>query len=83
MLGIPNWKPQKWTGRLSEPVESDGRESYLRGVAVDDKGTWVVHLTGHQGSGNHYSLVDANVLIILPAGVKYLPENADVELWVL
>ncbi len=46
-------------------------------------GRWVARLTGHQGSGNLRSLVQANALIIIPAGVKYLPSGAIAQAWVL
>ena len=64
---------------LAEAVESDGRESYLR--AVVDPDTNLAYLTGHQGSGNLYSLVQANALLISPAGVKSRPAGAAVDAW--
>lgn len=66
---------------LTEPVDSDGRESYLRGVAEVQDGRWIAHLTGHQGSGNLYSIVQANALLIIPSGVKSLPAGAKVQAW--
>ncbi|MEW5941544.1 MAG: gephyrin-like molybdotransferase Glp [Chloroflexota bacterium] len=64
-----------------EAIESDGRESYLR--AVVDASTNRARLTGHQGSGNLFSLVQANALLIIPAGVKSRPANAEVDAWLL
>jgi molybdopterin molybdotransferase len=69
--------------RLAEPVESDGRESYLRAVVEDRDGALSAHLTGHQGSGNLLSLVQANALLIIPAGVKSLAIGAQVDAWLL
>lgn len=66
---------------LLEPVESDGRESYLRAVAAFHEGRWAARLTGHQGSGNMRSLVQANALLIVPSGVKSLPIGTEVEAW--
>lgn len=66
---------------LVEPVESDGRESYLRAVVRDENGRLVARLTGHQGSSNVYSLVQANALLIVPSGVKSLPSDSEVEIW--
>jgi molybdopterin molybdotransferase len=66
---------------LAEPVESDGRESYLRARVTGTPGHLVAHLTGHQGSGNIFSLVQANALLILPSGVKSLPATSEVEIW--
>ena len=68
--------------RLAEPVESDGRESYLRAI-VDLTDSPSAHLTGHQGSGNLRSLVQANALLIIPSAVKSVPVGAELEAWLL
>lgn len=68
---------------LGEPIDSDGRESYLRAVLKNEGGKIVAYLTGHQGSGNLYSLVLANALLIVPSGVKSLPIGAEVDSWLL
>jgi molybdopterin molybdotransferase len=68
---------------LSHPVESDGRESFLRAWVTREEGRFVAHLTGHQGSGNLLSLSQANALIIIPAAVKSLPAGAEVQAWYL
>jgi molybdopterin molybdotransferase len=67
--------------QLAEIVESDGRESYLRAVVTKEAGVWIARLTGHQGSGNLRSLVQANALLIVPSGVKSLPVGAEAEAW--
>jgi molybdopterin molybdotransferase len=64
---------------LTEQIESDGRESYLRAYNNQQDGRWEAKLTRHQGSGNLMSLVRANALIIIPSGVKFLPVGAEVE----
>ena len=69
------------TALLAEALESDGRESYLRAIVSQEDGHLVARLTGHQGSGNIFSLVRANALLIVPSGVKSLPANSDVEIW--
>ena len=69
--------------RLAEAIESDGRESYLRAVVTEENGKRIARLTGHQGSGNIFSLVRANALLILPSGVKSLPASSEIELWPL
>jgi molybdopterin molybdotransferase len=71
------------TARLAESVESDGRESYLRATVFQENGELMTRLTGHQGSGNIFSLVQANALLIVPSGVKSLPANSDVEIWLI
>jgi molybdopterin molybdotransferase len=68
---------------LVEAVESDGRESYLRSIVEEEKGHFRVRLTGHQGSGNLLSLVQANALLIVPAGVKSLAVGDQVSTWLL
>ncbi len=69
--------------RLAEPISTDGRETYLRAVVTEENGALIARLTGHQGSGNLLSLVQANALLIVPSGVKSLPANAEVEVWIL
>ncbi len=69
--------------RLSEVIESDGRESYLRAIIDEKDGVLSAKLTGHQGSGNLLSLVQANALLIIPAGVKSLAIGAKVDAWLL
>jgi molybdopterin molybdotransferase len=80
MAGVSNWLRRSLLGNLTEPIESDGRESYLR---VHVKGGSHVYLTGHQGSGNLYSLVQADALMVVPAGVKELKSGSQVEIWPL
>ncbi|HUI89863.1 MAG TPA: gephyrin-like molybdotransferase Glp [Anaerolineales bacterium] len=69
--------------RLAEAIESDGRESYLRAVIEERAGILSARLTGHQGSGNLLSLVQANALLIVPAGVKSLAIGDQAEAWIL
>jgi len=68
---------------LLEPIESDGRESYLRAIVENRDGRLAAYLTGHQGSGNLRSLVQANALLLIPSGVKSLPAGAEVAAWFL
>jgi molybdopterin molybdotransferase len=69
--------------RLAEAIESDGRESYLRAMVEERDGILSAKLTGHQGSGNLLSLVQANALLIVPAGVKSLAIGDQAEAWML
>jgi len=68
---------------LAESIESDGRESYLRAVVEERNGVLSAKLTGHQGSGNLLSLVQANALLVVPAGVKSLAIGAPIDAWLL
>ena len=65
--------------RSAEELESDGRESYLRAKLHEENGIQIARLTGHQGSGNLLSLVQADALLIIPAGVKCVPAGQEVE----
>lgn len=69
------------TALIEQDIESDGRESYLRAIVQNEGCKRTVTLTGHQGSGNLFSLVQANALLIVPSGVKSLPSGAEVEIW--
>ncbi len=74
LLGKP-FAEKLYQAELSEDIESDGRESYLR-VRIEEKnGRCKASLAQHQGSGNMYSLVSANALLIIPAGVKSLAKG--------
>lgn len=64
---------------LDEEIVSDGRESYLRAEISIDKGNYHARLASHQGSGNIFSLVCANALLIIPAGVKSVPKGNEVN----
>ncbi|MGH2582952.1 MAG: molybdopterin molybdotransferase MoeA [Anaerolineales bacterium] len=81
MGGVRDWTHIFVSGELQEDVISDGRESYLRVRIVHDSGAWHVYLTGHQGSGNLYSFVQANALMRVPAGATRIKKNSQVELW--
>ncbi|HEY5731958.1 MAG TPA: gephyrin-like molybdotransferase Glp [Anaerolineales bacterium] len=69
--------------RSEAEILSDGRESFLRAVIREEDGQYVARLTGHQGSGNLLSLVQANALLIIPAGVKCVPAGQEVNAWLL
>ena len=69
--------------RLAQGISSDGRESYLRASVREDGGILSAHLAGHQGSGNLLSIVQANALLIIPAGVKSLATGKEVDAWLL
>jgi len=71
--------------QCEEQIDSDGRESYLRAQLRPDRenGKWTARLTGHQGSGNLHSLVQANALLIIPAGVKCVPAGQEVDAWLI
>jgi molybdopterin molybdotransferase len=83
MAGSTQWERPFIDVSLDENIESDGRESYLRAVIRSEEGIHKARLTGHQGSGNLRSLVQANALLLVPSGVKFLPAGARVSAWML
>jgi molybdopterin molybdotransferase len=83
LQGARFWNPILQKGLLLEDIVSDGRESYLRAIADRQDSQIVVRLTGHQGSGNLRSLVQANALMVIPVGVKFLSSGDKVDIWML
>ncbi|MCX8024396.1 MAG: molybdopterin molybdotransferase MoeA, partial [Thermanaerothrix sp.] len=83
LAGLPFVSPPRLKAILEHPVESDGRESYLRAVISYKNGQRLARLAGHQGSGNLFGLSQANALLIIPAGVKSLPTGYEVDFWPL
>ena len=83
LAGLKTATRPKVRVRLAEAIESDGRESYLRAIVEEREGVLSAKLTGHQGSGNLLSLVQANALLIVPAGVKSLAIGDQAEAWML
>jgi molybdopterin molybdotransferase len=79
LAGSMDGDRQRVRVRCGEEVESDGRESYLRAKLRMEGGILLASLTGHQGSGNLLSLVQADALLIIPAGVKCVPAGQEVE----
>jgi molybdopterin molybdotransferase len=76
MSGVDKFEQLTIRVRLIDPIESDGRESYLRAFVKRKDNQWTARLTGHQGSGNLRSLIQANALLVIPSGVKSLPSNS-------
>ena len=67
---------------ITQDIETDGRETYFRGRAQNVGGLWQAVLAGHQGSGNLFSVVQSNALIIIPSGVKSVPIGSQVNAWI-
>jgi molybdopterin molybdotransferase len=77
--------PERWQVEaiFDEDVESDGRESYLRAHVRLIEGEYHAALTGSQDSGVMTSLVSANALAIIPAGVTHLAAGSKADVWML
>jgi molybdopterin molybdotransferase len=70
--------------RLSDEIHSDGRESYVRAIVTrDESGEYVAKTTGSQGSHIMTSLVQANALLIVPEGVKYVASQESITAWMI
>lgn len=67
----------------SEPLYSDGRESYLRAVVVREGDRYVAHSAGGQGSNMISSLARSNALVIIPEGVREAPAGSRLDAWML
>lgn len=83
MGGRSTWQMPSVIVKVDNAVESDGRASYLRARIHKEKDEWRATLTGHQGSGNLISLVQANALLFVPSGVKSLPIGAETLAYLL
>ncbi len=82
--GLPPFAQKTIRAVLTEPLKSsDGRESFYRGMLKKEDGLFTASLAGHQGSGNLFSLVRANALLIVPAGVKLITAGDEVDAWPL
>ena len=79
LSGCANLDGPRVRAVLAESIQSDGRESYLRATISFQDSHWVARCSQHQGSGNLYSLVDANALLIVPSEVKSLPAGSEVD----
>ncbi len=83
LSGLPDGIRQTVRVRCEEEINSDGRESYLRAQIREEDSSLYARLTGHQGSGNLLSLVQADALLIIPAGVKCVPAGQEINAWMI
>ena len=83
MSGAQRWHRTSERVTLLETIESDGRESYLRGIVVRKSGKMLARLAKNQDSGNLSSLVQANAFLIVPSEVKSLPIGAELDAWII
>ena len=82
--GLPVHSSHFVKARIKQTLTSeDGRESFFRGLLSKSEGGYEATLASHQGSGNLYSLVQANCLLIVPAGVRQIPAGEIIDAWLL
>ena len=83
MAGRRRWEKLSILAELAEPLESDGRESYLR-VLVERRGSgYVARASGNQGSAVMSALVRANGLLVLPEGVTRGEAGQQFTVWLV
>lgn len=83
MSGLSGERRLRLKATLIEPIQSDGRESYLRGIVDWEDGGYRVKLTGSQDSSVLSSLIHANALVVLPAGTQAVPAGEQVDVWLV
>ena len=84
MQGFADWSRPTVRARLSQPIaRKDGRRHYLRVRLRETEAGYEATLTGEQGSGILYSLVQADGLAVIPEEVDRLPAGAKVEVILL
>ncbi len=71
------------TAITSEPIESDGRMTFARVRLERKNGQLIAYSTGTQSSGAISSLVKADALLIIPAGITHIDAGQPVEVWPL
>ena len=71
--------------RLLDSVETDGRETYFRAVVARDPNSdeFVARSAGGQGSHMMQTLVQANALVIIPAGREHVHSGEVLYAWML
>jgi molybdopterin molybdotransferase len=71
------------TAVIQSEIFSDGRESYLRASVRKEDGRYIAELSERQGSHVMTSLIEANGLLIVPAGIRRLAAGAKAEVMML
>ena len=84
LAGRRRWDKLAVSATLAEPMESDGRETYMRVVVTRQPGGgYVARTAGDQGSAVLSALARANGLLILPEGVTRPSPGAQFTVWLL
>jgi molybdopterin molybdotransferase len=83
LQGHRNLERPRVRATIQEDIHSDGRESYLRAIVKQDNGRYMVDLSGRQGSHIITSMVHANALLIVPAGIKHLAAGHQAEVMMI
>ena len=80
MQGFTDWPWPELRARLTAPItRKDGRRHYLRVRLRETDEGWEATLTGDQGSGILFSLVQADGLAVIPEDMDHLPAGSEVR----
>jgi molybdopterin molybdotransferase len=83
LAGQRQWERPSVTATLAEAFASDGRETYLR-VTLERRGEeYLAHSAGHQGSNIITSLIKADGLLVVPAGMGAVPAGSRLPVWLM
>jgi molybdopterin molybdotransferase len=83
LSGRRRWDKLEISAELLEPLDSDGRESYLRVIVQRRGADYVARAAGNQGSAVLSSLVRANGLLIVPEGVTQARAGERFSVWLM
>jgi molybdopterin molybdotransferase len=83
LQGEPVHRRAQLVVKAAHEIEADGRESYFRAVVCWDGGQSWASLTGNQDSSLITSMVQANALLIVPAGMSNIQRGQTLTAWLL
>jgi molybdopterin molybdotransferase len=83
LAGRRRWDKLEISAALLEPIDSDGRETFVRVIVERGRAGFVARAAGHQGSAVMSSLVRANGLLVLPEGVRQAQVGEHFPVWLL
>lgn len=81
LAGITNPSQFLIQATLLSPLQAISRESYIPAMLENSKDGYTVTPIRNQSSGNLFSLVQTNSLIILPGGVEFFNIGDNVNVW--
>jgi molybdopterin molybdotransferase len=76
MAGFTQLDHPQLIATLTDSLDSDGRESYIRVIIEMTPNGYTATPTGGQGSHLITSLVKANALLVIPEGVTHVPAGS-------
>lgn len=79
MLGHADLARPRVRASMVDGIASDGRESYIRAVVTRNGDNYEARTTGGQGSHLMTSLVRANALLLVPAGVRQVDAGDELD----